>query len=620
MFGAISRNLAASWNRLLIADLIFKALTLILLAPAVSLLFRIFLQASGRSVLADADIAHFLLRPIGWITLVIVGGAVLCIFALEQAVLMTLCLGAHQQRSYRPLGAIRFVMLHALNVLRLTSRIVARLALIAVPFVAIAGGLYALLLTDHDINYYLTTKPPKFWWSVAAIAVILLVMSGWLLHRLCSWSFALPLLLFEGLPPAACLSESRRRTLGHRSFIARVVGVWSIGYFMMSGLISWAILEAGASLVQLSSGGALWLFALTVGVVLGLLGLGNLLTSMLGNVSCASLLTMLYVIRGGGQDTLPALAERSPLAILAHQDEWYARYQLTRPRITAALLIGSLLALLVGTALLQSLSLDDNVEITAHRGGAGVAPENTLAAFRQAIDAQADWIEIDVQESSDGVVLVTHDSDLMKVARQPLKIWQTTADELRQIDIGSFFAPEYAGERMPTLEEVLQLSKDKIGVNIELKYYGHDQDLEQRVIALVEKYDMQEQVVFMSLEAAGIAKVKALRPTWTCGLLTAVSAGDLTRAKADFLAVNHSLATRQFISAAHARSKPVAAWTVNDAQTMSVMYSRGVDNLITDYPALARQVLQERGQWTPLERLSLELADYLGFPPPNHKF
>ncbi len=232
------------------------------------------------------------------------------------------------------------------------------------------------------------------------------------------------------------------------------------------------------------------------------------------------------------------------------------------------------------TMLLQRLSLEDDVEITAHRGGARVAPENTPAGFRQAIQAQADWIEIDVQESSDGVVMVAHDSDLMKVARQPLKI----------------------------------------GVNIQLKYYGHDQDLEQRTIALVEKYDMQEQVVFMSLEATGIAKVKRLRPTWTCGLLTAVSADDLTRAKADFLAVNRSLATRQFINSAHLRSKSVAAWTVNDAQTMSVRYSRGVDNLTTDYRALARQVLQERGQWSPLERLSLELADYLGLPPPNHKF
>lgn len=619
MFAAIARNLSANWQRLLVADLIFKALTVILLAPAVSLLFRIFLQASGRNVLADADIAHFLLHPLGWITLVIVGGAVLSIFALEQAVLTTICLGTHQHRDYRPSAAIGFVMWHALNVLRLTSHIVARLALIAIPFVAAGGALFAWLLTDHDINYYLTTKPPRFWWTVTAIAVILLVMSYCLLQRICSWIVALPLLLFEGIPPTACLRESHRRTLGQRSFISRAVGVWIGCNFLLSGLITWAILQAGEQLVHLSSGGKLWLFALTVGIVLGLLSLGNLFVNVLGNASCASLLTMLYVLRGGGRNALPMNGPGDEPASLDNPAGWYSRYRLSRPRLAAILLIGSLLALLAGATLLQSLSLEDEVDITAHRGGAGVAPENTLAAFRQAIQDQADWIEIDVQESSDGVVMVAHDSDLMKVARKPLKIWQTSAEELRQIDIGSYFAPEYAGERMPTLEEVLELSQGKIGVNIELKYYGHTQNLEQRAIELVEKYSMQEQVVFMSLEAAGIAKIKRLRPSWTCGLLTAVSAGDLTRARADFLAVNSSLATRQFINAAHARAKSVGVWTVNDPKTMSTMFSRNVDNLITDYPAIARQVLQERGQWTPLERLSVELAEYLGMPPPNGK-
>ena len=119
----------------------------------------------------------------------------------------------------------------------------------------------------------------------------------------------------------------------------------------------------------------------------------------------------------------------------------------------------------------------------------------------------------------------------------------------------------------------------------------------------------------MSLESKGIAKVKSLRPDWTVGLLTAVSAGDLTRAKADFLAVNSKLATRGFIQAAHRRDKTVSAWTVNDAYAMSAMISRGVDNLITDYPALARQVLAERKQMSPLERLMVEMAFYLGANP-----
>jgi glycerophosphoryl diester phosphodiesterase len=112
-----------------------------------------------------------------------------------------------------------------------------------------------------------------------------------------------------------------------------------------------------------------------------------------------------------------------------------------------------------------------------------------------------------------------------------------------------------------------------------------------------------------------VRKAKALRPDWRVGLLTAVAAGDLTRSDADFLAVSTKLATPDFIRRAHARDKPVFVWTVNDPVTMSMMVSRGADNLITDHPALARQVLQDRAFLGPGERLLLELAILFGVRP-----
>lgn len=144
---------------------------------------------------------------------------------------------------------------------------------------------------------------------------------------------------------------------------------------------------------------------------------------------------------------------------------------------------------------------------------------------------------------------------------------------------------------MPTLAEVLEACRGRSKLNIELKYYGHDQNLEQCVIDLVEQHEMQQHVVLMSLEPKGIAIAKALRPEWTVGLLTAVAVGDLTRVPADFFAVNTKLATPDFIQAAHYKQKEVAVWTVNDPVTMSVMISRGVDNIITDCRSLDRSDL-----------------------------
>jgi glycerophosphoryl diester phosphodiesterase len=93
-----------------------------------------------------------------------------------------------------------------------------------------------------------------------------------------------------------------------------------------------------------------------------------------------------------------------------------------------------------------------------------------LAAFQRAIDEKADWIELDVQENADDIVVVAHDSDFMKVARNDIKIWDATTEDLRHIDIGSWFGPEFSDQRVPTLREALEVAKSKLGVVIELKY------------------------------------------------------------------------------------------------------------------------------------------------------
>jgi glycerophosphoryl diester phosphodiesterase len=242
------------------------------------------------------------------------------------------------------------------------------------------------------------------------------------------------------------------------------------------------------------------------------------------------------------------------------------------------------------------------VLIIAHRGSSLTAPENTLAAFRLAADQNTDFIELDVQESSDGQVLVAHDSDLMKVAREPTKIWEGDAARLRAIDIGSYKDPRFAAERVPTLAEALAVCKGRCRVVVELKSYGHNQQLEQRVIDVVEAAGMQKDCIFMSLDHAMARKLKELRPDWRVGLLVAKSIGNLTELKADFLAVEARMATRGFIRQAHGAGQDVYVWTVNDPAWMFVAVSRGVDGLITDKPDEARRVVELRSQMSNPER------------------
>ncbi|XZE55017.1 glycerophosphodiester phosphodiesterase family protein [Planctomycetaceae bacterium SH139] len=606
MFRKVLTNLSACGSNLVVSDLLFKATSVLLLTPIVSLLFRLFLYVSGRDVLADVDIARFLLHPLGVLAFITVGGAVLCVFVLEQAMLMTICLAAEQEKEVAPRQALLFVMTKGAGLLRLTSRVVARLGMIALPFLFGGGAIFWLLLTERDINFYLTRKPPVFWIAGLLIGGLLMGLAALLLRRLAGWVFASPLLVFEGYAPVAAMKESEHRAAGKRSAILRRFVWWAVINISLAFALNFATVKLCQNLVSIG-GFSLWALTISVGSAMALAALVNFSVSMLANASCASLLGITYAaVSKPATFRLP-----EPMAT----DSSWKLPELTRFRIVVISLAGLLLAGVIGGLAIRSIELKDQVQITAHRGGAGVAPENTLAAIRYAIRDGADWIEIDVQESSDGVVIVAHDSDLAKVAGNPVKIWAATAEELRKVDIGSYFDERFRDERIPTLDEVLRLCKGKVGVNIELKYYGHTQDLENRVIEMVEQYDMGSEIVIMSLQMDGIEKVKSRRPEWTVGLLTAVSVGDLTRAKADFLAVSSKLATRRFVRTSHGRQKTVSAWTVNDAYTMSAMVSRGVDNLITDYPALAREVLAEREAMSPLERLMVELAFFLGVTP-----
>jgi glycerophosphoryl diester phosphodiesterase len=261
------------------------------------------------------------------------------------------------------------------------------------------------------------------------------------------------------------------------------------------------------------------------------------------------------------------------------------------------------------------LDLEDNTLVIAHRGASADAPENTLAAMELAIREGADWVELDVQETREGEIVVIHDSDLKKIGGSGLKVHESSLAELQNVDIGSWKDPSFSDQRVPTLRQVLELCKNRINIVIELKYYGHEERLEERVAELVEAAGMQDQIVVMSLSYPGIQKMKSIRPDWNVGLLASVAVGDITRLEADFFAINAKFASRAFIKHVHKQNQKVLVWTVNDPISMSAMISKGADGIITDKPALAVTVRNERVEMSMHQRMLIQLASFIGKEP-----
>lgn len=592
----------------MLTEIACKIIAFIVLTPLVGVLFRVLVGFSGRSVLTDQDILYFFLGPVGWICFIVVGGLWLGIVVLEQAALLGIIAAAGGRKRLGGAGGLRFAVAHGRAVVPVTARLLAMMLLAAAPFLALIGLVYSGLLGAHDVNFYLQEKPPVFWAALGLGGILAAGLIAVLLRLATNWLFALPLVVFENVRPADALRVSRERATGHRRSLLAWIAAWALAATLLSSAASGAVIFLARLFVPLSTG-SVGLFTVAVGSTLLAWGGVNLAVNLLGAVIFAAILFRLYRHFGGSNEIDLSRFDASRAI-----DGSIAR-MLTPKRLAVAALAGVAIAATVGGVAIHTAPREDHTQVTAHRGSSKAAPENTLAAVRRAIEDGADWVEIDVQETADGQVVVFHDSDFMKLAGVDLKIWNATMADLEAIDIGSWFSPEFKEQRVPTLDEVLRECKGKAGVNIELKYYGHDEQLEQRVVDVVEARGMASQIVLMSLNRDAVQQVRSLRPDWTVGQLASVAAGDLTRIDADFLAVSLGLAERNFIRSAHARGKKVHVWTVDDAPTMSSLIGRGVDNLITDKPALARSVLEWRAVMSPPERLILDLAGFLGVVP-----
>jgi len=600
-------RLRQDWQQVFTTHLAYTVLGFVIFAPLLGLLGRLLLKLSDKPALADQDIAWFLLSPPGIVALVLLTALLITIAGFQQAAFMTLGAGKGQGVHLGTVNALRFTAAYARFIFSFALRLVVRVLLLTLPFLAIAGAIAWLLLTDYDINYYLNEQPPIFWVAAISIGLLLLAMLALLVHKLIGWSLALPLVLFAGVSPAQSFAESERITRWRRRQILSVLGLWALLAVLLGIVLLGIIQQLGAWIVPPFFDSIVWLVPVLGGFV-ALWVFGNFLVTAFTSGSLAYLLVGCYEEFGPGAATpdMHALTQRDA-----------ARgWRLTKSRLALLMIGGIICAVLLGHWLQQGIRIQDTVTVVAHRGAAGAAPENTLAAVRRALEDGTDWVEIDVQETVDGEVVVMHDSDFMKLAGNPLKVWDGTLAQVQDIDIGSWFGPAFSAERVPTLAAVLEEVRGKARLVIELKYYGHDQQLEQRVVDIVEQAGMVDEIAIMSLKYEGIQKIRKLRPDWNIGLLSAKSIGNLANLDVDFLAVNTGMATPGFVRRAQEQDKQVFVWTINDRVSMFRMFSLGINGIITDEPAIAREVLEERVDMSTAERLLVHTAVLFGRPVP----
>jgi glycerophosphoryl diester phosphodiesterase len=458
-----------------------------------------------------------------------------------------------------------------------------------------------MFLTENDINYYLYAKPPPFWIALSVCIVASLGFAFFAVRRFVRWIYSVPLLLFTNASPATALRESTRLVKTRKRetvmmllrWLALVALLFSASW-LLTLLLKWVLLGVAGN------------DAAVVLTMTALLVVIHLLTSI-----AAAILSMVALACKVSVRFLQCRPDVTlPESLIGEETALMCRAAGFLRTGWALLAIFMALTIYVGVCLVNAIHLQDATAITAHRGSSIAAPENTMAAILQAIEEGADFVEIDVQETKDGTVVLAHDKDLNRVFGINRRIWEVTYDELKDLDSGGWFSPKFSDQRIATLAQVIEAVKGRAKLNIELKFNGHDQKLASEVVRIINEHDFARDCIVTSLDYDGIRQVRAASSGIRTGLIVTSALGDITGLKTDVLSVSSAAVTRDLIARAHRRNLEVHVWTVNDVPLMNTVLSMGADNIITDDPKLLGEVLRRRAALSNVEKTLLQLADF----------
>ncbi len=581
-------------------EVLCKLLTAIIMTPLAAWLLATLIAWSGNGAVSNYDLVSFFLSPQGLLFGTAAATLAFAIFFFELGGLVALWISLRSEGELQPVLVLQFLLRSLLNLWKLSWHQFIRYVLVALPGLTLAAVAFFSFLTKNDMNYYLQTKPAEYWWALSLIGLGALSFAILALRLFVNWIFSVPILLFEGRLPAEALRESVTLAHGRRKGVLLMLGKWLLLTVLVSAtagialsLLSTLLMGLAGDHVRFALAAAAWLAVIEF-----------ILAALVGGAALA-LLACLVGERYRQWRPVSSL----PSTLLEGRGIRIPALKKLVPAGWTGVLILCLLTALASYRLIHKVNFDNDVLITAHRGSSITAPENTMAAITLAMDEGADVIEIDVQETKDGTIVLLHDKDLKRVTGIDKGIWEVTYDEIKDLDIGSWFDEKYAAERVPTLKHVINTVRGRCRLNIELKFNGHDVRLAEEVVRILNAEGFRDQCVLTSLKYDGLQEAKEADPNAVTGLIVTAAVGDVTKLKVDFLSVSAASVNRDLIDRAHGAEKEVHVWTVNEVSQMNIMIGLGVDNIITDVPALLADLKEERKSLTKAEKALLQLAN-----------
>ena len=601
-FGLLKLNIGT----LLVFELLYKFASMAVFKPLLTGVMKLALKTQGLSYLSDETIGTFIRSPLTWffLLLIVLGMA---FFTLFDICCIITCIHASFRKQAMPLLALmRKGLKTSLRVIYQRNIVMILYLLIIIPMI------HALVISGYITKFTVPQFIVDYIMSHTWLAILYIGFWIYIGLRSFHWIYSLHYFCLENCNFKQARKRSWKLQKNHYWTDLIIVLGWSaacIGIYygvILSG--SWLVSRVNQALPTQDLFSSLTLSGISL--LMDVCGALFFCFDLPLFFICISLL--FYYRKAAAGERIPRVFRDLDNAYRITNTRWVKKIYMYRKRIIALSIV-----VVIGVNFAYNfadrrgvlhMGLGNPVEVTAHRGYSAAYPENTIPAFKGAIQVGADWAELDVQQTADGEVIVMHDSNLKRTTGLDKEVWQVTWDEIKDLDNGSWFDKKYQTVRIPTLEEVLKVCRGKIHLNIEIKPSGHDKDLEEQVAKLLKKYHMRDTCVVSSLKYDSLRKIKEADDSIETAYITSVSYGNFTDLEyADGYSVESTLLSKSFVNKAQKAGKQIYVWTVNSEERLEKVVGMGIDNVITDDPVMAKELIYEQEHSTFWDRYVKQL-------------
>ena len=583
----VGAMLKCNLKQLLIFELIFKLLSFLIFTPLFISIFNLIMKLTGYNYLTLENIISFFLNPITLILLLVLV-LLMMIYTMFDITTIIITLDAsYNGQKIKVIDAMRIAIAKCRKLFHLKNILLAVMVLFLIPFLHI--GVASSFITTIKIPEFILDFIVK---NKTLLILFLIVVIG-LVILLLKWMYSLNYFVLEDVN----FKEARKRSINiskknHLKDLLTITVIQilsSVFYFLfvaLGVLVIFLFNKIFGNIIIIKSifTTIIWFF-----IAISFIGYTLLATP----ISYAGISSLYYLHKGKKGEKIKSIKLTSNSHDL--KIDKYLK------RIVAAFVLVSLILGTVFTYGLYKGKYNLNIEyvrtleVTAHRGASVNYPENTMSAFVGAKELGADFIELDVQQTKDGKIIVMHDTNLKRTTGVNKNTWEVTYDEIKDLDAGSFLDKKYKDEHIPLLRDVIEWAKDNdMKLNIELKPTGREKNFEKSVIDIVEEFDYVNNCVVTSQVYSVLENIKKENDKVETVYVMSIAYGNITTLKyADHFSVEASNVNRALVNRVHNEGKQLYAWTVNTKDNIKNMIDLKVDNIITDNITLAKDTIYE---------------------------